>query len=362
MPTSKKPRKSKPSRAAPPRKSRAEALMDDLSLAMDHGDLDAFDHSHAELRLLAVHDPSLDAALFDDITRSRAELAGSIAIAADVEAALWVGDLARVQSLESANLTPGDPNADADADAAQDDDPDLDIYFAGMDPFADLSAGKPGALDALLSAAPDLNSPSGPDERPALFAAVEAPGRSATTLQRLIAAGARPDATLPDGNALIAWALMYDHYDTVTPDSEQALFDLMIAQGVPVNGPSGDFGHNLIAAIIMGGAPQVAALLRGGADPTVMAPDDFQLTNLAGATALMLAAPKPDVLTLLLDHGADPAQRDENGRSPREFISDAATMARSRANDAWGQAHATALEHSLALIRAALTRTQTEAQ
>jgi ankyrin repeat protein len=347
MPTSKKPRKGKGGRAAPPKKSVTDQLLEDMSFAMNTGDLDAFDHAQTALRQHAVRDPALNADFFAHIAVMRAELVGSIAIAEDVQAALWVGDMKRVQELEEASL----PLTGAPDD---DDDPDLEDYFAATDPYADLAQGKPGAVRALLASGLDLQTLAGPEERPALFAAVEAPGRNAETLQHLLDAGADAGDILDDGSSILSWALMYDHYETVTPDSEKALFDLLIANGAEANGHSEDFGTNLIAAIVMGGLPQVAALLQAGADMAVVAPDDFQLSDLAGATPLMLAAPKPDVVRLLLAHGASPTERDANGRTPREVIHDAATLARDRIKDDWSRAHADALDQSLALIRAAL--------
>lgn len=344
MPTSKKPRKSK-GRAAPPQKTALDQVLDDLSFAMNDGDLDLFDQLHAKLHGLALGNPALDADFFAHIDELRAELAGSIAIADDVQAALWAGDMKRVQALEEANLPPtGTPE----------DDDDLEDYFTETDPFADLAEGKPGAVDALLASGIALETLGGPEERPALFAAVEAPGRNAATIQRLLDAGADAGEVLDDGSSILSWALMYDHYDSVTPDSEKALFDLLITHGAEPNGHSDDFGTNLIAAIIMGGVPQVAALLQAGADIAVKAPDDFQLQDLSGATPLMLAAPKPDLVRLLLAHGASPTERDEDGRTPREVIHDAVIAARARVKDDWSRAHAEALEHSLALIRAAL--------
>lgn len=343
MPTSKKPRKGKGARPAPPQKSLTDELLDDMSLAMNAGDLDGFDATLTALRHQAAHDTTLNADFFAHLAEMRAELVSSIAIAADVQAALWVGDMKRVEQLEQ-------PDEGED----EDDDPDLEDYFAATDLYADLASGAPGAVDALLASGIDLHNLSGDEDRPALFAAVEAPGRTAETVQRLLDAGADAGHVLDDGSSVLSWALMYDHYDTVTPDSEKTLFDLLIAQGAEANGHSDDFGTNLIAAIILGGVPQVAALLQAGADLAVTAPDDFQLPDLAGATPLMLAAPKPDVVRLLLDHGANPTERDAGGRTPREVIHDAALQARARVKDDWSLAHADALDQSLALIRAAL--------
>ena len=347
MPTSEKPRKGKGARPAPPKKSPTDRLLDDMSLAMNMGDLDGFDAAQTALRQQAARDTTLTADFFVHIAEMRAELLGSIAIAADVQAALWVGDMKRVQQLEQANL----PNTDAPED---DDDDDLEDYFAATDLYADLAAGLPGALQALLASRIDVQSLSGDENRPALFAALEAPGRTPEMVQALLDAGADAGDILDDGNSVLSWALMYDHYDTVTPDSEKALFDLLIANGAEANGHSDDFGTDLIAAIILGGVPQVAALLQAGAELAVTAPDDFQLPDLAGATPLMLAAPKPDLVRLLLAHGASPTERDADGRTPREVIHDAALQARARVKDDWSRAHAEALEHSLALIRSAL--------
>ena len=352
MPTSKKPRKSSGSRPAPPKKSITEELLDDMSLAMNSGDLDGFDAGLAALRRNAAHDATLTPEFFTHIAEMRAELVGSIAIAADVQAALWVGDMKRVQQLEEANLPVSSAlGADDDDD---DDDDDLEDYFAATDLYADLAAGKPGALQALVATRIDLQTYSGDEDRPALFAALEAPGRTAQTVQSLLDAGADAGDVLDDGNSALSWALMYDHYDTVTADSEKALFDLLIANGAEPDGVTADFGPTLIAAIIMGGVPQVAALLQAGVNLAVTAPDDFQLPDLSGATPLMLAAPKPDLVRLLLAHGASPTERDAGGRTPREVIHDAALQARARAQDDWGLAHADALDQSLALIRTAL--------
>lgn len=351
MPTSKKPRKGKGGRSTPPKRSLSEKLLDDMSVAMNAGDLDSFDASLAALRQNAARDATLTADVFAHLAELRAELLGSIAIADDVQAALWVGDMKRVEQLEQANLPITGALYDQDKD---DDDDDLEDYFTATDIYADLAAGLPGAVQALLAIGIDLKTRSGDDDRPALFAALEAPGRSATSIQALLDAGADAGEVLDDDSSALSWALMYDHYDTVTADSEKALFDLLIANGAEANGYSEDFGTNLIAAIILGGVPQVASLLQAGADIAVTAPDDFQLPDLAGATLLMLAAPKPDLVRLLLTHGASPTERDANGRTPREVIHDAALQARARVKDDWSLTHADALDQSLALIRAAL--------
>lgn len=352
MPTSKKPRKGKGTHPAQPKQSRTDELLDDLSLAINSADLDSFDATHQALRLAAARDPSLTPDLFAHIADLRSELLSAIAIADDVQAALWVGDMQRVQQLEQSAL-PGSAGPD-EGDDEDDLDPDLDDYFAATDLYADLSAGLPGAVNALLASGIDLQSCSGDENRPALFAALEAPGRSVNTIRPLLDAGADAGTVLDDGSSVLSWALMYDHYDTVAPDSEKTLFDLLIAHGAEANGHSDDFGHNLLAAIIMGGVPQVASLLQAGADLAVTAPDDFQLPNLAGATPLMLAAAKPDLVRLLLAHGANPTERDADGRTPREVIHDAAFQARARVKDDWSLRHADALDQSLALIRAAL--------
>ena len=64
----------------------------------------------------------------------------------------------------------------------------------------------------------------------------------------------------------------------------------------------------LMAAALYGDAAMVKRLLMAGADPNV--------TNSAGATALMWAVPDPDKMRLLLDAGADVNARSDDRRSP----------------------------------------------
>ena len=69
----------------------------------------------------------------------------------------------------------------------------------------------------------------------------------------------------------------------------------------------------LLRAIVDGTLSEVRALLEAGADANAALCGGTALCFDAGETALMLAAPEPDKLRLLLEHGADPAAGPNGG-------------------------------------------------
>jgi hypothetical protein len=312
-----------------------------------------------KLRALALTDPKLDQDLFDHLAALRLEMETDATLDEDIDLALWAGDFDRIHQLEESrgNLYP-DALDLADLDTT---DPWDQGDATGMpaefdlppDPFRDLAKGVPGALDALLASGGNLNLPGGLEQRSALCAALQAPGRSVQTLQRLIAAGADPRLVPDEGEDILAWAIPYDHYATVTPDSEARLFDLLVALGGDPDGFVMGYGCCLTAAIIVAGPPQVAALLRAGAATDVTAPFDFNIPDLAGCTPLMLAAPKPEVLRLLIDHGLLPTEGEADGETALDFILAKADLALERARstrDPWHARFADALGKSREII------------
>lgn len=305
---------------------------------------------------------------------------------ANTDAALWVGDMARVDLL---NSTPPQMDlaamglgfgSDADMDAYDDPDiadaPDFDFDMSNPTPgqqalldeyglsaedflaadapdlYAEIAQGVPGAIAAFLATGADVNAPSGPSQHTPLLAALDAPGRSLETIAPLLDAGADLTAIHYQGDNALSWAMGYHHLETVTPDSEYALLTHLANQGVDPNHVTDGYWTVLHRAIVQGGAPQVAAILAAGGDLTTCMFDSFEPEKLANLTPLMLAAPKPDVFQLLLDHGADPQQPDAAGQLPRGFIAAEAIDARARAqaDDPWTIAHAEALEASLAIL------------
>lgn len=62
----------------------------------------------------------------------------------------------------------------------------------------------------------------------------------------------------------------------------------------------------LLAAILDGTVSEVRALLRAGANPNAVLIGQTATCYTSGETALMLAAPEPQKLKLLLQYGADP--------------------------------------------------------
>src|SRR5256885_6407516 len=70
----------------------------------------------------------------------------------------------------------------------------------------------------------------------------------------------------------------------------------------------GDWSSDVCSSDLYGGAALVKRLLSAGANPNT--------ENVAGATALMWAAPDVDTMQLLLDAGADVNARSDDRRTP----------------------------------------------
>ena len=342
MPTSKKPRK----KAEPARTTAADKLMSDLTAAMMDSDLDSFDTAYDALAALATRDPAIDPAIFDDLDQMRIGMLADIAAQARIDAALWAGDLDRAEQLEIADF--GD-------DGFEDDDEEEGLPpQPDLDPWQGLAAGAAEALTEILASGADLNAHLGPDPRPALFAALEAPDRKADTVERLIAAGADPLAlTHESGDSAMVWALISPHIKGLDPTNEARIFDLLLQHGADPDEGCGEFGCILNRAIIMGMPAHVAALLGAGAGTDTPTPYDFAIHDLAYAPSLVLAAPKPEVLTLLLNAGANPLATGSFGQTVLDFVTAAAADARDRqdAADPWTQTHAANLTRSVALLQ-----------
>lgn len=289
---------------------------------------------------------------------------------ANHDAAMWAGDMARARflndrgpSIDHAALGVPDFSDDVgwDEDAARDEvfdqrgiDPYQSLQGAEIpaDRYGDIALGKSGAIAAFIATGLDPNTPTGDSLHTAFLAALDAPHRNLGDLQALCDAGADPCLIHAWGDNSLSWAMGYPHLDTVTAQSEMAIISFLCKRGVDVNHGIADFGSVFRRALINGGVDQVAALLANGADPTGNLPDDFPSDFLAGATPIMAAAPKPDVIALLLSHGIDPHTPDSKGRDPIAFIAAHARAARERvsASDPWTGAFADALETTLALL------------
>lgn len=292
----------------------------------------------------------------------------------NTQAALWVGDLERADALllqgpemklDAMGVTVADKDYDDDEDAEMSEE-DLQAFFAetGMDGtdfedpspewldlYEQIALGTQGAIEDFVQSGADPNLPSGLSRHTALLAALDAPGRRVENIALLIAAGADVTALHIDGDNALSWAMGYHHLGTVSLDSEAALMAFLKEHGADVNHEPSGYWTVLHRAIIQGGAAQVAAILPLGADTGKCLPEVFEPPKLANATPVMLAAPKPDVLQLLLGAGADPSMPDATGRLPLDFIEQEASAARSRANDDWTISHAEALETSLRIVR-----------
>jgi hypothetical protein len=300
----------------------------------------------------------------DTLTNLRAATDAIRAREKDQFAAQWAGDLRRMRALqdvpypdtshllpEVSHLMAGSPDM-PDDDEPADGMPEEDL----PDIYADLVAGKPGALDALIAQQRDLNSRSGPYDLTAIQAALEMPGRSADILERLAAAGGNASLPGPEGDDAIFCAVGYPHTATVTEQSERKLFTYLFSAGSDPNARGNFVGSPLLAAIRLGSVTEVGILLDAGGRSDFAKPDGDWIDGFEGFTPLMMAAPKPAAFRLLLDRGADCTAPVANGGSLEQFIADEAADARRRATDDWTTAHADALEQSLQVLRDHLSR------
>lgn len=276
-------------------------------------------------------------------------------------AAEWAGDLDRMRALQDQPWpdtrhllkVPGAPNLVFDEDEAC--GADWDHQDAVLpDAYEDLAQGVPGALEALIASGQDLNLRLGFEDRTAFQAALEAPGRRVEHLERLIAAGADPALPGPMGDDVIYSAVGYRHRDSVTMDSERQVFGLLFRSGSTPNAASEAYGTPLLASILLGSPVEIALLLDAGARLDAVMPARYHSHGLAGYTALMLAAPKPDVFRLLLDHGADPSLAGLGGEPLSAFLNRAIAEAGPLAeDDDWFRAHVGTLARSRKILEKA---------
>jgi len=233
----------------------------------------------------------------------------------NIELAGWAGDDTRESMLFA-------EHTGFDLAFLEDDDPAAvtpGLENAIPDRYGDIRGGKPGAVDAFLQTGQDPNIEMAFDGRTALFAALDAPGRNARDIEKLIAAGADVSALLSDGGVFY-WMGHYEHPDTVDAESELALAKLLSAHGADIHHMSTTTGTALECAIPTGRSDLVRALLDVGADANQLTSENIDHEFLIGANMLTLAAPRPELVRLLLDYGADPNRPDANEMRATDFI------------------------------------------
>ena len=316
----------------------------------------------------------------DSLAALQGENAKIATFGANHDAAMWAGDLSRAHALLEAGVPldydniPGvnapaldefSDDEDYTAEVAEDDPQMIQLLAefaaksdAGPDIFAEIAEGTPGAIGAAIARGDDLNTPCGEARHTALLAALDAPHRRAEKIERLINAGADARAIHADGDNTLSWAAGYHHPETVTAESEIELMTLLARHHADPNHETEICDWTpLHRAIVQGDAARVAGMLAAGADISATTGPNYEPMKLVGFTPLMLAAPKPDVVRLLLAEGADPTEKDAHGRLPLEVIGAEAKAARARADEAdpWTFAHAEALEESRDLIANAIS-------
>ena len=184
------------------------------------------------------------------------------------------------------------------------------------------------AVRALVEGGADLHAVSGGGFTPLLFAVREG---NRETLDALLATGANPDDTLPDGTSALGLATYNAQYDVAARLLEAGADPNANGQGwtalhqvVWTRRPN--LGRNPPFPVPLGrvdGLDMARILIEHGADPNVRQtkePRDGNRNMLdrTGATPFLLAAKVADVamMRLLADMGADPSLTTDNGATP----------------------------------------------
>lgn len=105
---------------------------------------------------------------------------------------------------------------------------------------------------------------------------------------------------------------------------DTAFLEALLAGGANPNSRSRVTGRPALFSAVMGGQRNVELLLEYGGDPNVevMSTVETEMFPMEGMTAIMTSAAiqNPDILSYLLDHGADICARDSAGRTLSHYL------------------------------------------
>jgi len=340
-------------------------VVQDVLVAQSTNDLDGLGAAIARLEAIVAETGVEIPGITDQLLELQGQTETYSTGFANYDAAMWAGDLDRARTLlDQINEVQENPCEINEESPGFDLDEAMAEMFIDMgvdvpdtpDLFEDIANGLDGAIDAAIASGVDLNTPCGPSMHTALLAALDAPGRRVEQIQKLVAAGSDPLMPHATGDNTLSWAMGYHHPETVTAESETALFTYLTTLGIDIENRIEGMWTTLHRAIVQSTAVQVEVLLKAGADPSALLAPEYEPEFLAEATSLMLAAPKPQMVRLLLAHGADARQADGQGRRVLEFVAEQTAAARDRAteDDPWTVAHADALEETLGILQAHL--------
>ncbi len=145
-----------------------------------------------------------------------------------------------------------------------------------------------------------------------LIWAMEAREKALERVQAMLNAGARLDLTTRfKGHNVLHWIAQSR---CTGRDKRLAILRLLVLTGADLEARDWHGRTPLHLAIVAGSVDDVAILLAAGANPRALSAEKMWCgQDRVDLTTLMLAADAPEKMQLLLDHGADPAQRGGDG-------------------------------------------------
>ena len=167
---------------------------------------------------------------------------------------------------------------------------------------------------------PDLNVAIGTYGMTPLLKVLGAEDRSAAKVQLLLDYGADATMTSSDGYGPLHAVGDYMWRHAYAPETDVAVAKLLAERGADLEARDGYGLTPLLRAINCGVPAEVAALLEAGADVNATSPNDALPACNAGQSALMSAVSSPEVVSILLLHGADLEARSATGQTVLEVI------------------------------------------